>query len=52
MPEHKTGSGLTIGAGHTNNAKFFTWPMIFGAGYETLSVMIGKNRIVVKGKFF
>ena len=52
MPNHKTSSGFTVGAGDTDNFETLRWMVVFGGGHYTLNPVIGKNGLVIEGEFF
>ena len=48
IPNHETGSSLTISAGDADDAKMLCWMVIFGSGKDGLHIVIGKDGGIIK----
>ena len=52
VPNHETGSSLTVSAGDTDDVEAARGMVEFNAGHNGLRKMIGKDDLVVKREFF
>lgn len=52
VPDHETGSSLTVSAGDANDVEVARGMVEFNAGDDGLRKMIGKDDLVVKREFF
>ena len=52
MPNHEAGGGFAVGAGDGDDTEVFGGMMVFGGSNYGLSIVVGKDGLIIEGEFF